>query len=550
MNRLLLNPLLALFLPIASTAAQGAFKPDKLPETWPEAGKTKKAAKKPGATKDAAALRKLLGDASVTLVRAGKLFLPGKLGKTPRIVDGKKSWLAYRAGGVVGLFAAPDQPLEIAANEVKAKMLDFSDKPDSFAGPGLCDADSRWFVASDAGDLSVGAKGQLEIWQEGWKDLVLKSGITTVFVPAGGAVGTSGPGVLVKLDPEKGATQLGRPGASYYQLERLATRSTNLTRGAVVKSLRKALEGAKNYKKADEKWKKDFEAYQKKRKDFLAHYKKNPLKAGEEVKAAPARPTRRGRGRGRIPRTKEELEKMLERVPPAMRDRIRKQMEARMKAAADKAKADAAKAPKKTGDKAKPDDKKKAPPRPKYPKKPKHDRTKEALLRILDGKTVLRIEAHRAAEIKAVTKLALEFKLPRIVLVGATEAFKAADELRKAGALVVITPQTLPRQGMDTLEEHFAANAAKLAAAGVPVAFGSRGKEQGAMLSLYAARSVAHGMPEAQALQALTQNAIDAAGTSKVDTGMVVFSANPLSPTAHVLCLIRGSQVVRLQGDK
>ena len=155
------------------------------------------------------------------------------------------------------------------------------------------------------------------------------------------------------------------------------------------------------------------------------------------------------------------------------------------------------------------------------------DPVKEELLRILDGKRTLRIEVHRHREIEAVLALAKKFEIADITLVGATEAWKVAKAIRSAGARVVLSPQN-PPSSFDTLPEHHAANAAKLASAGVPVAFGSAGKESGAFLSLIAARAVAHGMSEAQALQALTQNSLEACGSTKTDLGVVVFSNHAL----------------------
>ena len=507
-----------------------------------------KAASSP--SKDDAQIRKLAASADVVLVRAAHVFVPGRDGKTPRIHKGEKAWLAYRGGRWLGLFAEPADGL---GDDPKAKVLDFTkDHPESFAMPGLVDADSRWFKSSaDISDSRAAANARsrdsLELWQKGWKELP-RRGVTTVFVPASTSASLSGQGALVGLDPETGAKGL-RDGALLSRVSSLQSRGNNLTRKAVTRSLESSFEAAKKYKEAKDKWKKSLEEYKKKRKEFLAFYKKNPLKPGQ--KAPSSTPTRRsslGRRRG-VPRTKAELEKMLERFPPAVRDRMRQRLEAMMKAQADAAKkAGAAKKP----TTAKPDAKKsskKAPPRPKYPKPPKKDPVKEELLRILDGKRTLRIEVHRHREIEAVLALAKKLEIADITLVGATEAWKVAKAIRSAGARVVLSPQN-PPSSFDTLPEHHAANAAKLASAGVPVAFGSAGKESGAFLSLIAARAVAHGMSEAQALQALTQNSLEACGSTKTDLGVVVFSNHALASDARAICITRGREVRMLGGKQ
>ena len=495
-------------------------------------------------------IRKLAASPDVVLVRAAKVFVPGRDGKTPRIHDGSKAWLAYRSGRWVGLFAEPSAGL---GDGVKAKLLDFSkDHPQSFAMPGLVDADSRWFKSSrDFADSRVPANARsrdaLELWQEGWEELP-QHGVTTVFVPASASASLSGQGILVGLDPESGAKGI-RDGALLARVSSLQTRGNNLTRKSVTRSLKSAFEAAKKYKEGQDKWKKSLEEYKKKRKEFLAYYKKNPLKPGQ--KAPTSTPTRRpgtARRRG-LPRTKEELEKMLQRYPPPLRDQMRKRIEAMMKAQADAAKKAAASAKKPTTGKTTKKDAKKAPPRPKYPKRPKLDPIKEELLRILDGKRTLRIEVHRAREIEAVLELAKEFEIADISLVGATEGWKVAKKIRSAGARVVLTPQN-PPSSFDTLPEHHAANAAKLANAGVPVAFGSAGRQSGAFLAMLAARAVAHGMSEAQALQALTQNSLEACGSTKTDLGVVVFSKHALASDARALCITRGRNVRMLGGQQ
>ena len=493
-------------------------------------------------------LSKLLKDRSVTLVRAGTLFVPGKNGRAPRLVDGKKRWLVYRKGKLLGLVQEPKTPVEISRSQLRAKLLDYSkEQPQSFAGPGFVDADSRWFRSTNdlmdrQSNSTTNAVDALEIWQKGWQDLLTQSGVTSVFVPASVNAQSSGAGALITIATRK--PEVLAQGALGWRLSSPQTKGTNLTRASVVKGLSAALSSARKYGEAKDKYKKDLEEYAKKRKTFLAYYKKHPLKKGEQIKSATPKPKRRRRSR--LPKDKAELERMLKRVPPAIRERLRKQMEARMKAAAAQAakeKAAAASTKKPASSKS---GSKQAPAKPKRPKKPKHDPAKEALLRVLTGKSLLRIEVHRAGEIRALLTLAKEEGIDQVTIVGGSEAWKTIKELRVSGASVVLRPEKLPSKGFATLPEQLASSAARLAAENIPVAFGSAGRARGASLRLLAARAVARGMQESQALQALTQAALESSGLSaaqEVDPGLVIWSGNPLASSSHPIALVRGRRV-------
>ena len=76
--------------------------------------------------------------------------------------------------------------------------------------------------------------------------------------------------------------------------------------------------------------------------------------------------------------------------------------------------------------------------------------------------------AHRKDDIQTALRIAKEFKL-KPVLAMATEGYRMADELKKAGVSVVVHP-TMQRAGstIETLHS-FTGNAAALDAAGIPV---------------------------------------------------------------------------------
>jgi len=125
----------------------------------------------------------------------------------------------------------------------------------------------------------------------------------------------------------------------------------------------------------------------------------------------------------------------------------------------------------------------------------------EALGPVVGGTLPLAVTVHRASDILAVLRLARDFDL-RVILMGATEGWRVAADIAAAGIPVVINPmQNIP--GLEnpgiTLE-----NAARLAAAGVTVAFASFDAHNARNLKQIAGNAVAYGMPWDAALAAVT----------------------------------------------
>jgi hypothetical protein len=233
------------------------------------------------------ALRQLLADPDVVLLKTARVFMPGRSGGAPQLGDGRKSWLVVRKGHVVGIQAEPDQPVEITRDEVKAKVVDLTaSHPSSVAMPGICDADSRFFLASPQlvdGQADFGTQAQtgIETWQKGWEDIVKWSGVTAVYVPSAAASQAAGSGAVIALEPGATPRPLPVAGALLFRLSAPNTPGSSLSRAATVKPLRAALEAAKQYREALDKWRKDDEEYKKKRAEFLAYYAKNPMKPGD-----------------------------------------------------------------------------------------------------------------------------------------------------------------------------------------------------------------------------------------------------------------------------
>jgi imidazolonepropionase-like amidohydrolase len=112
------------------------------------------------------------------------------------------------------------------------------------------------------------------------------------------------------------------------------------------------------------------------------------------------------------------------------------------------------------------------------------------------------VAVDRAADLRTALALRREFPL-RLILAGAAEGWMVAHELAQAGVAVLVNPMT-------NLPERFEAlgatleNAARLAAAGVTVAFMTGDAHNARNLKQGAGNAVAYGLPWDAALRAMT----------------------------------------------
>lgn len=161
----------------------------------------------------------------------------------------------------------------------------------------------------------------------------------------------------------------------------------------------------------------------------------------------------------------------------------------------------------------------------------------EALGDVLLGKIPLVVSVDRASDILAAIGLAREFKL-HLVVSGGAEASVVAAELASARVPVVLNPlQDLPSAFEalgSTLE-----NAAKLARAGVVIAFETGDSHNARNLTQLAGNAVANGLPYEAGLKAITLNPARIYGfdarTGSIDPGkdadVVLWSGDPLEVT-------------------
>lgn len=171
-----------------------------------------------------------------------------------------------------------------------------------------------------------------------------------------------------------------------------------------------------------------------------------------------------------------------------------------------------------------------------------------ALDPVLRGKQRLLLRVQRASDILGALDLASRYKI-KVALVGAQEGWKVAEQIAKADAWVVLRPT-------DNLPESFARlgsrldNAARLHRAGVKLVIANYGSaHNAAQLRQEAGNAVAHGLPYAQALDAITsapaalygmQDEYGSLTPGKV-ANLVVWSGDPLEfSSAAQIVIVRG----------
>jgi imidazolonepropionase-like amidohydrolase len=158
----------------------------------------------------------------------------------------------------------------------------------------------------------------------------------------------------------------------------------------------------------------------------------------------------------------------------------------------------------------------------------------EALIPVLEGRTLLVIRVDAAVDIRAALAVAAERKL-RIAITGGQEAWRVAKELAAAKVAVILDPTAnLPDSlgAIDVRDD----NATVLAKAGVAVAISTVGNASAARtLRQLAGVAVANGLPWERALAAITE--VPAAIYGGTDRGtlergnaadVVVWSGDPL----------------------
>lgn len=193
----------------------------------------------------------------------------------------------------------------------------------------------------------------------------------------------------------------------------------------------------------------------------------------------------------------------------------------------------------------------------KAPKPPERDLKLEALGKVLRREIKARVHAHRADDMLTAIRIAEEFGLD-LTLEHATEGYKIADVLATKGIPVTAGPILFSRTKYE-LREMTPKNPGIMSEAGVTVAIQTDEMSAVKYLTINAALASREGMPEAEALRAITINAAqvigvdDRVGSLEVgkDADIVVFSGHPFDyRTVAELVLVDGQVAYMHEVDR
>jgi imidazolonepropionase-like amidohydrolase len=171
----------------------------------------------------------------------------------------------------------------------------------------------------------------------------------------------------------------------------------------------------------------------------------------------------------------------------------------------------------------------------------------EALGPVVSGELPLAIEANRASDLLAAMRLADQFHL-KLVLLGAAEGWKVADQLAAHKVPVVVKP-LVDIPSFDALGATLE-NAARLSKAGVTVVLSSFDTHNARNIRQEAGNAIANGMDRDAALRAVTLTparvwgVADRAGSLEVgkDADLVIWSGDPFELTTNVESVFIGGR--------
>jgi imidazolonepropionase-like amidohydrolase len=179
---------------------------------------------------------------------------------------------------------------------------------------------------------------------------------------------------------------------------------------------------------------------------------------------------------------------------------------------------------------------------------PRHDRDVkwDAMGRALRGEIPVLFHASALNQIRAALRFADEQKLPRVILVGGSDAWRVADELKARDIAVIAAPTlAVPRRRYEPYDEAYTLPA-KLAAAGVRYCVSDGGTPFEAMntrnLPYHAAMAAAFGLSREEALKSVTLYPAQILGVAdqvgSIEPGkvadLILTDGDPLEIATHV----------------
>ncbi len=189
----------------------------------------------------------------------------------------------------------------------------------------------------------------------------------------------------------------------------------------------------------------------------------------------------------------------------------------------------------------------------KPPKVVERDLKLEALGKVLRREMKARVHAHRADDMLTAIRIAEEFALD-LTLEHATEGYKIADILAAKGIPVTVGPILFSRVKYE-LRGMTPKNPGVMAKAGVKVAIQTDETSAVKYLTINAALAVREGMPEEEALKAITIHAAEIIGVEErvgslevgKDADIVVFGGHPFDYQTVVELVLVDGQVAFLR---
>lgn len=432
------------------------------------------------------------------------------------------------------------------ADRLTAKKIDAAGKTIT---PGFIDV---WSGLGRAGgainpDATASAWDAFNGFANGDIAEALRNGVTSIYLAPGGKAGIKGLAVVVQL--ARAATGgFGKRLANEAALcIDLGSEESSIARAKTYQDVRKKFRAAVEYRKALEDYEEELKEYVKKLEERkkAAEKSQDKKKNAEGDKSEPAPDSSKEKPGKEKPAEEPKPESggpaatsiaVMLGITESNADLARGKPPEGPRSGDGQAKAGEGK----PGAKAKDDEIKK-------PVKPKHDPTSEVLLRAIDHQLVVRIEAHRSADILNALALADEYNLD-IVLEGATDAHLLANRIAETNVSVVLG-QTV-RTGLHEANEfrrHAAENYARLRQAGVSVSIGSGGDPAGTrFVALNAQAALALDLngsrSELSWIRAVTSAAAESLGLSTrvgriapgLQADLVLWSEHPESPSARV----------------
>ena len=186
----------------------------------------------------------------------------------------------------------------------------------------------------------------------------------------------------------------------------------------------------------------------------------------------------------------------------------------------------------------------------KPPKPPERNLKLEALGKMLTRELKARIHAHRADDILTAIRIGEEFNLD-LTIEHCTEGYKIADILAEKNIPATVGPIFTSRYKYE-LRNRTPQNPGLLAKAGVKVAIQTDQMSATKYLTINAGLAVREGMPEEEALKAITINAAeiigvgDRIGSLEVgkDADIAIFSGHPFDFRTQVEKVIVDGKIV------